>query len=248
MYALALAFACGRLGFDPMRAAQVADARPGDAAPDAPSGPPTLTGVAAPGYGSGPIQEDEVRLAAGDFVVAVAYWDQTPDTVTLTDTLGLAWTAGPTEAIGSNCGGGTGNGTGAQLFFATAAAAGSGTVTVTQTSGTQPLGVFVLDYENIGGVDSTASAVAPSSSTAMVAPPVTATDPGVVVAFFGDTIGMGTVATGSEFTELARDDGFPNLVEGAPAAAGDQYVATATLPNGPDACWVVLEAVLRARR
>jgi hypothetical protein len=185
---------------------------------------------------------------AGSVLIAAAYWNEAPDTVTIADTLGLAWQPLASEVItgGANCGDNTGNATGAQLFAAAVPAAGSDDVTVVQTSSTQPLGVIVLDYRGIAAVATSASAVVPSSSTAMTAPAIATTVPGVVVAFFGDTIGMGALTAGSGLTAEAGDPGFPNMIEDAIVEPGT-YTATATLPNGPDVCWVAIVAALRAR-
>src|SRR5215468_8867658 len=91
-----LASACGRIGFE----------RPADAAPDAT--PAALVQVQAPGYQSAASVTVDIILTAGHFAVVATYWNQSPDTVALVDTTGLAWTPLPIQQIAPSCGGGTG--------------------------------------------------------------------------------------------------------------------------------------------
>jgi len=184
---------------------------------------------------------------AGDLVVAAVYWDEDPDTVTLADTAGLAWTALPAQVIPSGCGGTTGNATGAQLYYATVATTGANTVTVTQTSGTQPLGVMVAEYANVATTpDVDSGQVAPAASHAVQAAPLTTTGAGVVIAFFNETQQFGTLTAGSGYSAEALDTNFPNMYEDAFLPAGT-HAPDGALPAGQsDACWVAIAVAFRA--
>jgi len=238
----AVAAACGRYRFDPRVAPN------SDTAPDTPAAI-SLVSVVAPGYQGAAQVTDSVDGTLGDFLVAAIYWDESPDTVTLADTLGLAWASLPAQGIPSVCGGSTGNATGAQLWYAPVTVSGLNSITATQTSGTQPLGLFVLEYagiDNANPIDATSAQIAPASSNNVFMPELTAHDDDVIVALFNDTISFGTMTAGSGFTIEAHDDQFPNLLEDAIVQAGT-YTPTAALPPGEiDACWIGTAMALRA--
>jgi hypothetical protein len=163
--ALCAATACGRLGFDP-RVAPADGAR--DAVPDSPA---TIALVAAtePGFQKAAMVSFSVAQTAGDFLVVAVYWDEAPDTVTFGDSLGLPWQSLPVQGLATTgCGGPTGNATGAQLWYASVAQTGTNTLTAVQTSGTQPLGMFALEYSGVDGanaIDTTAEQLAPTTSS-----------------------------------------------------------------------------------
>jgi hypothetical protein len=226
-----LASACGRIGFE-----QLADA--------------ALVQFQAPGYQSATSVKVDIALTAGNFAVVATYWDQSPDTVALVDTAGLAWTPLPIQQIVASCGGGTGNATGVRLWYAQVTATAMDQITVEQTSGTQPLGAFVLEYAGIATadvVDAASGQLAPAASTTASVPALRATGTDVIVAFFGDTISMGSWMPGDGYTAVARDTGFPNLIEDAIVPPGT-YMPDATLPPGHnDPCWVGTAAAFRTR-
>lgn len=226
-----LASACGRIGFD-----QLAKA--------------ALVQVQAPGYQSAASMTVDIALTAGNFVVVATYWDQSPDTVALVDTAGLAWTPLAIQEIVASCGGGTGNATGARLWYAQVTATAMDKITVAQTSGTQPLGAFVLEYAGIAtadAVDAASGRLAPTASTTASVPALKTMGTDVIVAFFGDTISMGSWTPGDGYTALARDAGFPNLIEDAIVPPGT-YMPDAGLPPGHnDPCWVGTAAAFRTR-
>jgi hypothetical protein len=229
-----LASACGRIGFDPL-----ADATPA-----------ALVQVQAPGYQSATGVTVEIALTAGNFAVVATYWNQVPDMVALVDTTGLAWTPLAIQEIVASCGGGTGNATGARLWYAQVTATAMDQITVEQTSGTQPLGAFVLEYAGIAtadAVDAASGQLAPAASANASVPAFTTTGTDVIVAFFGDTLGMGSWTPGDGYTAEARDTGFPNLIEDAIMPPGT-YIPDAMLPPGHnDPCWVGTAAAFRTR-
>jgi hypothetical protein len=257
--------ACGRIGFrsdvatgdaaaDALAAdARVADARVADAPPADASAAGALVQVQQPGYQYAAMVSASIEQTAGDFLVAAVYWDQNPDNVLLSDMDALLWEGLPSQVIPTGCGGGgsdNGIATGARLYYAQIDTTGSNTVTVVQSSGTQPLGLFLLEYSGIAAgdpIDVQTGQVAGSASNAMAVPPLVTTGRDLVVALFNDTVDMGTGSAGSGYTLEALDPGFPNLIEDAIGPAGT-YVPTAVLPPGHnDACWVGTAVAFRTR-
>ncbi len=238
--AFVAAAGCGRVRFD-VRVGADASA---DIASDA--APPHLVQVVAPGYVKQVSASATIAATEGDVVIAAVYWDETPDTVSFADTASYGWNSTLAQTIPA-CGGPTGNATGAQLYWSRVPASGSNTVTVTQTSGTQPIGVMLVEYANVQMLPEDSGAEpAPMASNTMSTLPVTTSGPAVVIAFFNDTIGTGTIAGAMPFTVEARDVGFPNLLEDAIVPSGT-YTATATLPNAQvDACWIAFAAAFPA--
>jgi hypothetical protein len=238
---LALFTGC-RIGFD----SRVSP----DALVDTPA-PIQLVEVQAPGYASAAMVQVRIGQIADDFLVAAVYWNESPDTVTLTDTSGLAWTSMPSQVVTTaGCGGTTGNATGAQLYYAQVSATGSNLITVTQTSGTQPLGLMLLEYSGIATaneLDTSSAQLAPMASSTVSVPAFTTTGTGVIVAFFNDTTSTGSYTPGAGYTLEALDTGFPNLLEDAIVPAGT-YMPDGALPSGHnDACWVGIAAAFRGR-
>ena len=227
------ALGCGRLHFDAVERIE-------------------LVQVQAPGFNAAAETSVIVSQTTGNLIVAAVYWDQAPNTVTFSDTAGLAWTALPKLEIGAGagCGGVTGNATGAQLYYAQVTSTESNTLRATQTSGMQPLGIIAIEYSGLAtadAVDMQVGQVAPSPSHLMSSPPITTTENDLIVAFFNDTIGAGTIGGGSGYVVQARDIGFPNLYEDAVMPPGT-YTPTAVLPNAQtDACWIVSTVAFRPR-
>jgi len=243
----AVAIGCGRLGFERVAGDSAADVAI-DRALDAPAGPPSVVQVLAPGFGSAASRSIMLDETQGDLLVAAVYWDESPDTVTLSDTAGLAWQAEPALVVVPGCGGPTGNATGAQLYYAQVTATGANTITVAQTSGTQPLGVIVLEYANtLAAVDAFSAVMAPAPSNTMQATPITTTVPAVVIAFFNDTINIGNNIGGSGYTVEARDPAFPNLIEDTIGPPGLYSPTAALFPGQTDACWVAFAVAFAAR-
>jgi hypothetical protein len=228
---------CGRIAFDPID--QRIDGDGGTV--DVIGEPAAFVQIQAPPYASAPSQSVMIDLTAGHLVVAAVYWDQTPNTVTLADTAGLTWTAAPKYEIPAVCGGSTGNATGAQLYYAQVSSPVMTTVTVSQTSGAQPLGVMLVEYAGLAMtnvVEAESGQVAPSASNAMFVPSFTTTRDTMVVVFFNETLGSGTMTEGSGYTARARITGFPNMYEDALLPPG-MYIPSGALPAGQtDACWV----------
>lgn len=193
-------------------------------------------------------QASSITPAVGDLLVAALYWDESPDTITLSDSLHLAWTTLPAQGLVLACGGPSGNATGAQLAYAIVDAAGADVVTVAQTAGTHPLGMFLLEYAGVDTaqpLDVTAGLVAPSASSVMTGPVVTTTATDAIVALFVDTISFGSDSPGSGYTEEALDSGFPNILEDKLAPPGT-YTPTASMPSTiSNDCWVATVAAFR---
>lgn len=241
----AVAIGCGRVGFDAHTAGDGSLDAPGDVA-DGGAANIRLVQVVAPGFGSAAQVSVTIQQTAGDVLIAAAYWDEVPDTITLSDTAGTAWASLPQLAL-PGCGGATGNGTGAQMFYAPIATSGSNTVTVAQTSGVQPLGLFLLEYSGVAGLDQHTEQIAPSASNVTFVPQLVTTGTDVIVALFSDTIAMGVMPEGAGYLAEARDTGFPNLIEDAIGPAGS-YMPSAGLPGVQnDACWVGAAAAFHAR-
>ena len=106
----------------------------------------------APGWVSA--QETTLTLAeenAGDLLVAGVYFDQSTVTITVADSLGNAWTPTTAYANITPCpfGASGANASVVQIFYAEDIVAGSNVVTVTQSSGTSPLGAFLVEYSGL---------------------------------------------------------------------------------------------------
>jgi hypothetical protein len=210
--------------------------------------PIALAQVAAPGYADTAVTSATIDVTVAQLVIAAVYFNQEPDTITVTDSIGLSWASLPPVDVLAGCGGNTGNATAAQLWYAQGTSAGVDTVTVTQTSGTQPLGVFVLAYEGIASMDpveTTSVQIAPIASSTASMPPLVTQHDTVIVALFNDTLSTGTWTGGDGFTIEAHDDGFPNMLEDAIVPPG-MWAPKGTLPPGHnDSCWVGTALALR---
>lgn len=225
---VAVALGCGRIGFT-----------------DEPARVQTL----APGFGSATTVSVPIAQRAGDLLVGAVYWHFFPETITLTDKLGLVWSALPIQSIPSGCSlGSDGNSTEVQLWYAPIAVTGDNVVTLAQSVGIHPIGMFLLEYSGLSNVvDASSGRVAAGPGNAMSVPPLAATGLDVIVALFNDPLGVGTMGGGSGYTVLGRDLGFYTMVEDQIVPAGT-YTPDGTLPPARnDACWAGTAAAFRAQ-
>ena len=195
--------------------------------------------VLGPGYVSAASLPIILTETAGDVLIAATYWEHDPNTITVTDTAGLEWTALPIEKIPSGCGS-PGYGSIVQLWYAVVATTRTDTVTVTQAATTLPLGMFVIEYAGLGAFDVAAGRVAPAASNGMSTGNFTTTSTDLVLALFIDTLGTGTMTPGSGWTARAHDANFYAVIEdNAPGVAAGVLDPSAQLPIAvSDACWV----------
>jgi hypothetical protein len=210
----------------------------------------------APGWVSA--QETTLTLAeenAGDLLVAGVYFDESTVTITVADSLGNAWTPTTAYANITSCpfGASGANASVVQIFYAQGIVAGSNMVTVTQSSGTSPLGAFLVEYSGLrksGSLDGISGGPAPSSTPTMSAGSLTTTGArDVVVALFAEATTGGTITPGPGFSDVAGDSSFYSLFEDdLPSGTGPGPVApTATEPGDePSDCWVGAAAAFTA--
>ncbi len=235
--ATAIAIGCGRVGFGTFTE------------PDA-HGPPNvrLVQALAPGYGSAATVTYSIAQLQGDLLIAGVYWHESPDTVTLTDQLGLVWTSLPIAEVSTGCTNSDGNSTDVQIWYAQITTSGANQIQLAQTSGVNPLGAFLVEYSGVEPiVDAQVTGVAPAAGSAMQIPQLTTTTTDLLVAVFNDTLGSGSMTPGSGWTAEGRDLGFYTLVEDRVEAPGT-YTPDGTLPSGKsDACWAGAAAAFAAR-
>jgi hypothetical protein len=238
--------------------------RPTDAASDTPSdagvdstsvdAAPAIVRVQslAPGWVSSATTTVTLDENAGDLLVAGVYFAASNVTVSVRDSLGNTWT--PTTAyVNSTANCSQTNASVAQIFFAEGISAGKNILTVQQSSGTSPLGVFVVEYSGVRGVgalDGVTGGAATSSTATMN--PGTLTTTGaldLVVALFSEATTSGTMTPGPGFVTVQYNSTFYSLIEdnlpnGTGAGAVDP---TATEPGGtPSSCWSAAAVAFRA--
>src|SRR5262249_16103891 len=150
--------------------------------------------VQAPGFVYATSIAVPISVTAGHLLLAVMYWDHTQDPVTLVDTFGFTWTPLPKLEVVRACGGGRGAATELRAMYTRIVATGGGTVRLTQTMSAPPLGVFLVEYDGVdmaNPIGPMTTQISPSASMNMFMPALSADAPGVIFAFFGDTMGMG---------------------------------------------------------
>jgi len=115
-----------------------------------------------------------------------------------------------------------------------------------------PLGLMLAEYS---GVDLTATTEAQggenapmTGSNAMLIGPLTMSADSVVISFFADSSGHGSMMPGAGWTPRAWDSGFYSMLEdnaptGAPAGTIEPDAALPTSVN--DMCWVGVAAAFR---
>jgi hypothetical protein len=227
---------CGRRGFDHFAPDTALD-------PDAHTAAITRVQVLAPGYQRAAQVSIPAVDVAGDLVLAAVYWNTVGTSVEVTDTLGLAWTALPSQHSITCM-------SDIQMWFAIVAQSGSNTFTVTQSAGTMPLGMYIVEYSGIdpvNPVEATTGMLAPGASNAMTAGTLATTNNTLVVALFNDVNGNGTMVPGSGYTAIARDTPFYSMLEESMGTPGP-IAPDATLPSGiSDDCWVATAAAFQPR-
>jgi hypothetical protein len=245
--------------FDPTAATTPGDARSVDGTMtpqvDAPSphvdagfAVPMLVQAKNPGFTAANALAVTLDLTAGDLLVAATYTSNLVDTLTVTDTSALTWTAATAVATPDEQQPQKGCAPALQIWYAPIAATGSDTVTLAQNN-TNALGMELAEYSGIATatpVDLAGGVVAPASAaTATYA--ITTTDRDVIVALFGDLNGTGTMAAGSGLTRRNADNEFYAMyADDVPGVPPGTYDLSATLPdNGNDNCWTVAALALR---
>jgi hypothetical protein len=236
---------CGRIGFDAHDDAGD-DATPADALViDVASLNISVVDMSPGTDATGPSVSVSMPVTAGNFLLAATYWNDPTSTVQVTDTLGHAWSSTAKASILSGCHP-PGNGTNGEMFFAPVVTTGSDSITATQTVATAPLGMIVVQYSGIAAFSLSSTQVASVASNAMTVGPIAASDPGLVVAMFHDSVGSGTMGAGTGFSAIARDTTAYSMIEQEIVEPGS-YSADGTLPAGrSDQCWIGVLAALRA--
>lgn len=185
-----------------------------------------------------------LTVTAGNTLVVATYLTGT-QAMSVSDTLGNAF-ASATKTTGTSCSTSV-----AQLWYVTNAKGGADTISVSVSSSTN-IGITVAEYSGIasaGALDVVSNAIAASSSNAMSAPSLTTTSPrGVIVSFFHDAAGTGTMTPGADYTARARDPNFYTLLEDdAPGRGPGVRAVTAALPAAKnDSCWGAMAMALKA--
>lgn len=203
----------------------------------------TLVQSSAPGYVSAASQNVSLNgVGAGHLLIVCAYDNVGAGiTMSVSDSLGSSWSA--TSAITNTQG--SGGPISMRIFYAVAPTGGNDTITLTQSSGTAALGGLYFEYSGNSSsnvLDATAGHAAPSSTSNASSPNVTTTGPhDLLVGFFGDTSGSGTITAGSGYTMRLTDTNFYAGTEDRTNVAAGTYNATATMPS-TDAGWIAVIA------
>jgi hypothetical protein len=204
----------------------------------------------APGWASSP--QTTLTLAeenAGDLLVAGVYFAASA-TITITDSLGNSWS--PTSAYANttaSCN--DENVSVVEIFYAGGIAAGGNVVTVAQSSGTAPLGAYLVEYSGAraaGALDGVSGGSAASSTVTMSAGNLSTTSAhDLVVALFAEATTSGTMTAGPGFSAVDTDGTFFSMFEDdLPTGFGPGVIVpTANEPGGPSDCWVAAAASFR---
>jgi hypothetical protein len=228
-----------------------------DAPPESADSPSPPNGISrvqvvAPGFASASQVTRAINETAEDLLVAGVYFNTSAVTITVSDSLGNTWTPTAAYANPSSFCSGTGDATVVQIFYARAVATGSNIVTVQQSSGTHPLGAFLVEYSGArasGTLDAVTGNRATSSTANMTAGSLTTTGArDVTVALFAEATSTGIMTPGSGFASVATDEYFYSLFEDdLPAGVGP----SATNPSGTEpggrtsSCWVGVAAAFK---
>lgn len=205
-----------------------------------------LVQKSAPGFVQASSQSVTLNSVGAGHLLIVCAYDNTGSNVTtsISDTLGSTWSA--TAAITNTQG--SGGSLTMRIFYAVAPSGGNDTITLSQSSGTAPLGGLYFEYSGNSSsnvLDATAGQAAPSSGSSASTPNVTTIGPhDLLVGFFGDTSGTGTITAGSGYTMELTDVNFYTGSEDRLNVAAGTYNATATLPSS-DAGWVGIIAAFK---
>ena len=231
---------CGRMGFEPLTIGSTT----GDASLDS---APMIARVQAmnPTFVSGPAITSTMNVSTDSVVIAIAYWNRGAATVSVADSSGHTWTALPQHAITTGCHNNIGTST--QMFYAPIVTSGPTNITATQSTGSDPLGLFTVEYSGLSTLDSATGMTAPAASNLATAGALTTSGYDVIVAGFHDSVGGGTMQPGAGMTSVAVDSVSYSLLAEAIGPAST-YNINATLPGGAsDACWVATAAAFHAR-
>jgi hypothetical protein len=169
----------------------------------------------------------------------------------VTDSLGNSWS--PTTAYANTATGcNSENASVVEIFYAGGIAAGDNVVTVTQSSGTAPVGAYLVEYSGaraVGALDGVSGASAASSTATMNAGSLTTTSAhDLVVGLFAEATLYGIMTTGPGFSVVDNDTTFFSMFEDdLPSGFGPgAIVPTANEPGGtPSDCWVAAAAAFR---
>jgi hypothetical protein len=221
---------------------------PSDASPSS----ITRVQTVAPGWGSA--QSTTLTLVeenAGDLLVAGVYFTESTATITVTDSLDNTWA--PTTAYANVGGCSSGNVSVVEIFYAAGIAPGANVVTVTQSSGTSPLGAFVVEYSGalaFGPLDGVCGGPATSNTATMSPGSLMATGAhDLVVALFAEATVWGVITTGPGFSIVADDTTFYSMFEDdLPAGGGPGTVNPTAVESGGalSDCWVATAAAFKA--
>lgn len=151
--------------------------------------------------------------------------------MSISDTLGNTWLS--TSAIANAQG--TGGPLTMELFYTVASSGGNDTITLSQSSGTAPLGGLYFEYSGNAStnvLDTSAGQSAPGVSSSVSTPSITTTGSAdLLIGFFGDTSGSGTITAGSGYTVELTDAGFYTGAEDQFNVPAGSHQATAVLPS-----------------
>jgi hypothetical protein len=202
-----------------------------------------------------------ITETSGDLLVVIAYGGQGPgqttpptsapnQTFSVTDTLGNTYYAAPMVENDRS------HQAALQIFYAPNILGGPNRVTVTQAAAPPVVlwtGVLLQEYSGAAAtdvVDVANARMAPGSSTAVSAGPLTTRTCGLVVGAFTDGHVSGqSLAPLSGWTKRSTDEWDPGgAVDNAPAGAlgGSSVNAGMNLSGGPDDGWVAEQVVFRA--
>ena len=201
----------------------------------------------APGYVQATSNSATLTENTGDLLVIGTYWNNNAATVTVTDSIGNVIQKVPQQGTHANQ---------VQIWYEQNIKGGSNTVTVTQSTGTMPLGIFLVEYSGIRpdmALEASIGQNAPSASNLESTGTVTTTCPDLVVGLFNDSTGSGTMTPGGGWVGRAWDTGFYTMIEDnlpLGSVSGGQVNAMANLPllvnaTYSDAFWAATEVAFK---
>jgi hypothetical protein len=184
-------------------------------------------------------------VGSGHLLVVGAYSNAVSGvSMSVSDTQGNTWSS--TSAFTNTQG--TGGPLTMQLFYTVARSSGNDTITLSQSSGTAPLGGLYFEYSGNSStnvLDASAGQSAPGSTSSASTPSITTTGSAdLVIGFFGDTSGSGTITAGPGYTLELSDAGFYAGAEDQFNVPAGAHLATAVLPSS-DAGWIGIIAAFK---
>jgi hypothetical protein len=186
----------------------------------------SLVASSTPGYSATNARSCASMNNAESHLLAVyAYVASATKTLSISDTMGNAWSQAPLSAFAAA-------GSSHQWFYTVAKSTAANTITVKQSSGSSALGIDCFEYSgNVTSsvLDTSRSANATSSTSAMSTGDFTTTAAGdLVLAGFVDVSVGGVFAPGSGYMSLASDHSFAAMVEASAGVPSGSMAATAT--------------------